>query len=37
MRDLLNFEPAKAWTIEQFRRRGIAELPGAEELPRGEE
>jgi len=33
MRQVLNFEPAKAWTIEQFRTRGI--LP-AEELPRGE-
>ena len=33
MRQVLNFEPAKAWTIEQFRKRGI--LP-AEELPRGE-
>jgi len=33
MRDLLNFEPAKAWTTEQFRKRGIL---AAEELPRRE-
>src|SRR4051794_5983720 len=36
MRQVLNFEPAKAWTTEQFRRRGIGELP-PEELPPGEE
>ena len=36
LRQLINFEPAKAWTIEQFRRRGIREL-AAEELPGGEE
>jgi hypothetical protein len=32
LRQLINFEPAKAWTIEQFRRRGIL---SAEELPGG--
>jgi hypothetical protein len=32
MKNIINFEPAKAWTSEQFRRRGI--LP-AEQLPRG--
>ena len=26
LRQLINFEPAKAWTIEQFRRRGIWQL-----------
>jgi hypothetical protein len=36
LRQLINFEPAKAWTIEQFRRRGIREL-SAEELPGREE
>lgn len=34
MRNVINFEPAKEWMTEQFRRRGI--LP-AEELPRGQE
>jgi hypothetical protein len=32
LRIIVNVEPAKAWIREQFRRRGIAELP-AEELP----
>jgi len=32
LRNIVNVEPAKAWMREQFRRRGIAELP-AEELP----
>lgn len=36
MRNVVNFEPAKAWTIEQFRRRSIPEL-SAEELPRGDQ
>jgi hypothetical protein len=32
LRNVINIEPAKAFIREQFRRRGIAELP-AEELP----
>lgn len=34
MRNVINFDAAKAWTAEQFRRRGIL---AAEELPRGEQ
>jgi hypothetical protein len=34
MRNVINFEPAKAWMTEQFLERGI--LP-AEELPRGQQ
>jgi hypothetical protein len=34
LRNVINVEPAKAWTIEQFRKRGIS---AAEELPPGEQ
>ncbi|HEV2720251.1 MAG TPA: hypothetical protein VG323_09555 [Thermoanaerobaculia bacterium] len=34
LKNVINFEPAKAWTVEQFRRRGV--LP-AEELPGGDQ
>lgn len=35
LRQVMNLEPAKAWTAEQFRRRGIRELL-PEELPGGQ-